>query len=81
MILADTFSCANIKDCTTLQTALEEELAYMIHKVLSNASFTNVKVEEVRKATSEDTTMRLLQAAIQNAWPDKISEAPAEVNL
>ena len=51
----------------------------MVHMVLSNAPFTDAKLEEVRKATSEDTTMQLLQATIQNGWPNKISETPAEL--
>ena len=51
----------------------------MVHMVLSNAPFTDAKLEEVRKATAEDTTMRILQATIRDGWPDKISEAPSEI--
>ena len=51
----------------------------MIHMVLSNAPFTDAKLEEVRKATAEDATMKILQSVIQNGWPDKISEAPKEI--
>ena len=79
MILADTLSCAYIKDCPTSQSTFEEEVACMVHMVLSNAPFTDAKLEEVRKATSEDTTMRLLQTTIQTGWPAKISETPAEL--
>ena len=79
MILADTLSCAYITDCPTSQSSFEEELACMVHMVLSNAPFTDAKLEEVRKATSEDMTMRLLQTTIQTGWPDKISETPAEL--
>ena len=79
MILADTLSHAYIKDCTKSQTNLEVELACMVHMVLSNAPFTDTKLEEVSIATLEDTTMRLLQATIQNGWPDKISKTPAEL--
>ena len=79
MMLADTLLRAYIKDCPTSQSTSEEELAYMVHMVLSNAPFTDAKLEKVRKATSEDTTMRLLQATIQTGWPDKISETPAEL--
>ena len=79
MILADTLSRAYIEDCTTSQSALEEELACMVHMVLSNAPFSDAKLEEVRKAMSEDTTMRLLQTTSQTGWPDKISETPAEL--
>lgn len=40
---------------------------------------TDTKLEEVSIATLEDTTMRLLQATIQNGWPDKISKTLAEL--
>ena len=65
MILADILSHAYIEDCTTSQLALEEELACMVHIVLSNTPLSDAKLEEVRKATLEDTTMRLLQTTIQ----------------
>ena len=78
MILADTLSRAYITDCPTSQSTFEEELACMVHMVLSNTPFTDAKLEEVRKATSEDTTKRLLQTTIQTGWPDKISETRAE---
>ena len=65
MILADILSHAYIEDCTTSQLALEEELACMVHIVLSNTPLSDAKLEEVRKAMLEDTTMRLLQTTIQ----------------
>ena len=49
--------------------------------VLSNAPFTDAKLEEVRKATAEDTTMKILQSVSPNRWSDKISEAPKEIHL
>ena len=79
MILADSLSHAYIKDCTNSQTNLEIELVCMEHMVLSNAPFTDTKLEEVSIATLEDTTMRLLQATIQNGWPDKISKTLGEL--
>ena len=79
MILADTLSRAYITDCPTSQSTFEEELACMVHMVLSNTPFTDAKLEEVRKATSQNTIMRLLQTTIQTGWPDKISETPAEL--
>ena len=59
MKLADTLSCAYIKECVSLQESLEN-LPCMIHMVLSNAPFTDAKLEEVRKATAEDTTMNTI---------------------
>ena len=77
MILADTLSCAYIKESVSSQASLEEDLACMIHMVLSNAPFTDAKLEEVRKATAEDATTKILQSVIQNRWPDKMSEQMA----
>ena len=70
MILADTLLHACIKDCTMSQSTLEEELACVVHMVLSTAPFSDDKLEEVRKAMSEDTALRLLQTTIQTGWPE-----------
>ena len=79
MVLADTLSRAYIDDCSKSQSTLEEDLACVVHMVLDNAPFTNAKLEEVRKATTEDATMMLLKSAILSGWPDKLSETPTEL--
>ena len=59
------------------QCVLAYFTAYFKHcMVLSNAPFTDAKLEEVGKAIAEDTKMKILQSALQNRWPDKMSEAP-----
>ena len=79
MILAGTLSHAYIDDCSKSQSTLEKDLACVVHMVLDNAPFTNAKLEEVRKATTEDATMTLLKSTILSGWPDKLSETPTEL--
>ena len=81
MVLADTLSRAYIDKCVTTQSTLEEDLDCMVHMVLSNAPFSDAKLEEVRKATAEDTTMRILQETLHDGWPDKLSEAHSSIKL
>ena len=79
MVLADTLSHAYIDNCSKSQSTLEEDLACVVHMVLDSAPFTNAKLEEVRKATTEDATMMLLKSTILSGWPDKLSETPREL--
>ena len=78
MVLADTLSHANIDDCSKSQSTIED-LACVVYMVLDSAPFTNAKLEEVRKATTEDATMMLLKSTILSGWPDKLSETPREL--
>ena len=79
MVLADTLSRAYINECVTTQSTLEEDLACMVHMVLSNVPFSDAKLEEIRKASAENANMRLLQATLLKGWPDKISEAHSSI--
>ena len=79
MVLADILSRAHTDECMTAHSAFEEDLACMVHMVLNNAPFSDAKLEEVKNATTEDTTMRILKSTLLEGWPDKISEAHSSI--
>ena len=66
MVLTDTLSRAYNDKCATTQSTLKEDLACMVHMVLSNVPFSDAKLEKVEKVTAEDTTMRFLQTMLHD---------------
>ena len=78
MILADTLSRAYINACPDSDN-LEEDLVCAINLLVNNLPVSDPKLEEIRNATAQDTTMMTLKGTIESGWPEKKSEVPQEL--
>ena len=47
------------------------DLDVQIHSIISNLPVSDIKMEQIRLATSEDTQMHDLQTVIQEGWPQR----------
>ena len=54
-ILADTLSCASLKETT--EEIAEEELEAQVHMVYKNAQVTRAKMSEIQEETAKDSCL------------------------
>lgn len=59
-----------------------EDLISVMHTVLKNIPVSDVKMEQLRKATHDDLHLQQLKIYIQNGWPESRQEChPSVINL
>ena len=78
MILADTLSRAYV-NANPESGDLEEDLICVVNLIVSNLPVSNPKLQVIRNATEQDSTMMKLKDTIQSGWPRQRSQIPQEL--
>ena len=78
MILADMLSRAYVNTDSDSEN-LEEDLVCAVNLVVNNLPVSDPKLEEIRSATEQDSTMTILRNTIKSGWPEKRSQVSEEL--
>ena len=49
---------------------LDEALQYYVHLVFSNLPYSNEKLDQIRNASKQDSTLSLVSKLTKEGWPD-----------
>ena len=82
MILADALSRAYINakpESNDLEDDLICDLICAVNLSVNNLSVSYPKLQEIRSATGQDSTMMTLRNTIRSGWPEKTSQIPQEL--
>ena len=78
LVLPDMLSRAPVSP--TVDDNMEEEIALHVHLVRCTLPVTESKLEEIRRATAEDQSMRPLSETIKYGWPETKGETPVSIH-
>ena len=79
MIIADTFSRAYLTDDDVDSSKMNEELECYVHTVDSRMPVSEERLEQIKKETATDQTMKTLFSTIRRGWPETRKQAPCEI--
>ena len=78
LVLPDMLSRAPVS--STVDDNMEEEIALHVHLVRRTLPVTESKLEEIRRETAEDQSMRALSETIKYGWPETKGETPVSIH-
>ena len=78
MILADTLSRAYI-NAKPESNDLEDDFICAVNLPVNNLPVSDPKLQEIRSATGQDSTIMTLRNTIRSGWPEKRSQIPQEL--
>ncbi len=80
MIIADTLSRAYLTDEDSSQNSqIDDELEGYVHTVVNRIPASAEGLEEIRKETASDETMKTLTATIRRGWPESRKQVPNDI--
>lgn len=79
MIIADTLSRAYLTDNDVDSSQINEELECYVHTVTSKVPVSEERLEQIKKETVMDQTMKTLSATILSGWPETRKQTPCEI--
>ena len=78
LVLPDMLSRAPVSP--TVDDNMEEKIALHVHLVRRTLPVTESKLEEIKRATTEDQSMSTLSETIKYGWPETKGETPVSVH-
>ena len=78
LVLPDMLSRAPVSP--TVDDNMEEEITLHVHLVRRTLPITESKLEEIKRATAEDQSMRTLSETIKFGWPETKGETPVSIH-
>ena len=78
LVLPDMLSRAPVSP--TVDDNMEEEIALHVHLIRRTLPVTESKLEEIKRATAEDQSMRTLSETIKYGWPETKGETPVSIH-
>ena len=79
MVLADTLSRAYLTNQELDESQMDEDLTCHVHSVLSSKPISEDKLEQIKKETDNDQTMKNLSTMIRRGWPETKKQTPKDV--
>jgi hypothetical protein len=80
MIIADTLSRAYLTDEDSSQNSqMDDELEGYVHTVVNRIPASAEGLEQIRKETASDETMKTLTATIRRGWPESRKQVPNDI--
>ncbi len=80
MIIADTLSRAYLTDEDSSQNSqMDDELEGYVHTVVNRIPASAEGLEQIRKETASDETMKTLAATIRRGWPESRKQVPNDI--
>ena len=79
LVLPDMLSRAPLPE--TANGSMEEEIALHVHLLTSNLPVSKPKLEEIKRATADDPSLKELKETIKSGWPETKSQTPANIQI
>ena len=79
LVLPDMLSRAPLPETT--HGSMEEEIALHVHLLTSNLPVSKPKLEEIKEATANDSSLKELKDTTKSGWPETKSRTPASIQV